>query len=151
MTMRNEEIALQIEEDAILYGSSRRSGPIFEIRRIMAEKGIRNSDVAARLKVSEANVSRMLRGDQNVKIDTLYMLADAVQETMTISFSESYSAVLCCGVDVVTDVDVVRDVYEGYDGYGNYPRLDFSGMSCSWSEVAIQEEVLNESAFALSR
>lgn len=86
--MNNERVAEQIAEDMEIFGSTRRAAPVFEIRRLMIEKGIRNSDVAARLKVSEANVSRMLRGDQNLKIDTLYSLAGAIEESLHLSFSD---------------------------------------------------------------
>jgi transcriptional regulator with XRE-family HTH domain len=51
----------------------------------MRRKQIRNSDVAERLGVSEANVCRWLKGKGNVTIDTLYLLADAIDESLTIS------------------------------------------------------------------
>ncbi|AZF22264.1 helix-turn-helix transcriptional regulator [Pseudomonas sp. R3-52-08] len=95
--MNNERVAEQIAEDMEIFGSTRRAAPVFEIRRLMIEKGIRNSDVAARLRVSEANVSRMLRGDQNLKIDTLYLLASAVEEKLNFSFSDEVRPVRVTG------------------------------------------------------
>lgn len=82
--MDNEKIARQIEEDVELYGLSWRSAFSFDIRRIMQKKGLKNIDIAERLNVSEANISRMLRGDQNIKIETMYMLAAAVDEQLLI-------------------------------------------------------------------
>lgn len=87
--MNNFEIARQIEEDSEIFVFSRRAAPVFEIRRVMAVKGLKNIDVAERLGVSEANVSRWLKGDQNLKLDTIYLLADAVQEKLNICFGET--------------------------------------------------------------
>ncbi|WP_223522937.1 helix-turn-helix domain-containing protein [Pseudomonas sp. BF-RE-24] len=87
--MNNFDIAQQIAEDAEIFGFARRAAPIFEIRRLMQLKGLRNIDIAERLGVSEANVSRWLRGDQNLKLDTVHSLADAVEEKLNICFGES--------------------------------------------------------------
>ncbi|WLI47480.1 helix-turn-helix transcriptional regulator [Pseudomonas beijingensis] len=87
--MDNFEIARQIEEDSEVFVFARRAAPVFEIRRVMAAKGLKNIDVAERLGVSEANVSRWLKGDQNLKLDTIYLLADAIQEKLNICFGEA--------------------------------------------------------------
>ncbi|CAM3724352.1 helix-turn-helix transcriptional regulator [Pseudomonas wadenswilerensis] len=87
--MNNFDIAQQIAEDAELFGYARRAAPVFEIRRLMQDKGLKNIDIAERLGVSEANVSRWLRGDQNLKLDTIHSLADAVAEKLNIYFGES--------------------------------------------------------------
>lgn len=86
--MDNFEIAQQIQEDVEIFSYSRRAAPVFEIKRIMIEKGLKNIDIAERLGVTEANVSRWLRGDQNLKLDTLYLLADAIQEKFVVAFGE---------------------------------------------------------------
>ncbi|MCU1722399.1 helix-turn-helix domain-containing protein [Pseudomonas sp. 5P_5.1_Bac1] len=87
--MNNFDISQQIAEDAEIFGFARRAAAVFEIRRIMQSKGLKNIDIAERLGVSEANISRWLRGDQNLKLDTIYSLADAVQEKLNICFGES--------------------------------------------------------------
>ena len=79
----------RIKEDFDIYGAAWRSAPVFAFRRLMSEKGLRNSDIAERLGVSEANVSRMLRGDQNLKIDSLNLLAAAIEEPLIISFGDA--------------------------------------------------------------
>lgn len=84
--MDNFEIAKQIQEDVEIFSYSRRAAPVFEIKRIMMEKGLKNIDVAERLGVTEQNVSRWLKGNQNLKLDTLYLLADAIQEKFHIAF-----------------------------------------------------------------
>ncbi len=84
--MKNAEIAAQIQEDVELYGAVWRSSFVSNIKRMMLGKGLRNLDIAQRLKVTEANVSRMLRGDQNLKIETMYSLSLAVGEIINISF-----------------------------------------------------------------
>ncbi|NTZ70544.1 helix-turn-helix domain-containing protein [Pseudomonas protegens] len=91
--MDNFEIAKQIQEDVEVFSLSRRAAPVFEIKRIMIEKGLKNIDIAERLGVTEANVSRWLRGDQNLKLDTLYLLADAIQVKFSISFGGQERAV----------------------------------------------------------
>jgi len=85
MTAANFDIAKQIAENAVIFKGIRRSDVIFQIRQKMVEKSLKNSDLAERLGVSEANVSRWLRGDQNIKIDTLYLLADAIQQPLSIN------------------------------------------------------------------
>ena len=90
--MDNFEIAKQIQEDAEVFSYSRRAAPVFEIKRIMMEKGLKNIDLAERLGVTEQNVSRWLKGDQNLKLDTLYLLADAIQEKFLIAFGEREKA-----------------------------------------------------------
>jgi len=66
--MNNFDIAQQIAEDAEVFSYARRGAPILEIRRIMALKGLKNIDIAERLGVSEANVSR---GCVAIKISNL--------------------------------------------------------------------------------
>lgn len=85
--MKNSDIAIKVKEDLENYGLLWRSAPIFEIRRIMAKKNIKNIDIAERLGVSEQNVSRLLRGDQNIKIETLYLLAGAVEEKIVLDIA----------------------------------------------------------------
>ncbi|UXY55410.1 helix-turn-helix domain-containing protein [Pseudomonas tohonis] len=89
--MSNEEIARQIKDDVEIYGPTWRSAFSFDVRRVMQEKGLKNVDVAERLNVSEANISRMLNGEQNLKIETMYMLAAAVDESLCIYLGDRHS------------------------------------------------------------
>ena len=59
----------------------------------MAEKGLKSVDLAERLGVSEANISRWLRGNQNLSLDTMYKLADAVKEPLRVSIGHDEAAV----------------------------------------------------------
>lgn len=85
MTRENEIIASQVAERKVLWAPSRRAEPMQDVRRIMRKKEILNKDLAFRLGVTEAAVSRLINGTQNVQIDSLYMLADALEESLTIS------------------------------------------------------------------
>lgn len=92
MERKNSTIAKELAENAALWRAVRRSDPILQIRSKMREKGLKSSDLAQRIGVSEANISRWLRGDQNISIDNLYSLADAIEESLTIIFGDiSYS------------------------------------------------------------
>jgi transcriptional regulator with XRE-family HTH domain len=92
MERSNSTIAKEVTENAALWRGVRRSDPTMQIRSRMREKGLKNSDLAQRIGVSEANISRWLRGNQNISIDNLYSLADAIEEPLTILFGEiSYS------------------------------------------------------------
>ncbi|UVH56511.1 helix-turn-helix transcriptional regulator [Variovorax paradoxus] len=84
MKLTNTEIHKKIEKNKKLFTAIRRADIALQIRNQMVEKGIRNVDLAERLGVSEANISRWLRGNQNVSIDALYMLADAIEEKLSI-------------------------------------------------------------------
>lgn len=84
MKLNNSEIRGKIEKNKKIFTALRRADVALQIRGHMVEKGVRNIDIAERLGVSEANVSRWLRGNQNISIDALYMLADAIEENLTI-------------------------------------------------------------------
>lgn len=84
MKVDNHEVAARIGQSAVIWRGVRRAEPTLQIRRVMRAKSLRNIDVAERLGISEANVSRLLRGNQNLTIDTLYSLADAIDEPLTI-------------------------------------------------------------------
>lgn len=84
MVDKNIEIAKKVQEQKEIWGSVRRAAPIQHIRRIMREKHVLNKDLAERLGVTEASVSRLLKGSQNLQLDTLFMLADALEEQVSI-------------------------------------------------------------------
>jgi transcriptional regulator with XRE-family HTH domain len=83
MKNHNIEVRSKIEQNRKMLTSLRRADIVMQFRNQMVAKGIRNSDIAERLCVSEANVSRWLKGNQNLSLDTLYLLADAVEEPLT--------------------------------------------------------------------
>ena len=88
--MDNYEIARHLKEDLEIFGPTWRSSFAFDIKRAMISKGLKNTDIAERLDVSEANISRMLRGDQNIKLETMYMLAASVGEALNTCVGERY-------------------------------------------------------------
>jgi transcriptional regulator with XRE-family HTH domain len=51
----------------------------------MIEKGLKANDIASRLGVPEAKVSRWLSGNHDIDIDTLYQITDALEEPLHIS------------------------------------------------------------------
>ncbi len=88
MNASNDVVAKNVREAADVWRLVRRAEPTLQLRRVMRSKGLKNIDVAQRLGISEANVSRWLRGNQNLTIDTLYALADSVEEGLTISIGD---------------------------------------------------------------
>lgn len=84
MKPNNADIKNKIQESSLIFQEARRSDISMQIRSKMIKKGLKNIDVAARLGVSEANISRWLRGNQNLSLDTIYQLADAVEEPLNI-------------------------------------------------------------------
>jgi DNA-binding Xre family transcriptional regulator len=84
----NDAMGLQVIERYELWSGVRRAEVMQQVRKIMRDKGISNLDLAQRLKVSEPAMSRMLKGDQNVKLDTLYRIADALDEPLHITFGD---------------------------------------------------------------
>jgi transcriptional regulator with XRE-family HTH domain len=87
MKRRNEQLREEIEETTAMFRAVRRLDVALQLRSKMAVNEIRASDIAQRLNVSEANVSRWLRGDQNLTLDTLYLLADAVEMALEIKLT----------------------------------------------------------------
>lgn len=92
MKSSNEEVRKSIEETAPLFQAVRRADVALQIRSKMHAKGLKNRDIAERLGVSEANVSRWLRGNQNLSVDTIYQLADAIEESVEIIVGTSNAA-----------------------------------------------------------
>lgn len=89
MAKSNKVIASEVLEKKELWGPLRKALPIQQIRRIMRAKNILNKDLAERLGVTEASVSRMLKGQQNLQLETLYQLADAIEEKLELKIGSS--------------------------------------------------------------
>ncbi|MBR8234205.1 helix-turn-helix transcriptional regulator [Burkholderia sp. AU32357] len=84
----NTEIAKKVSENAETLTNLRRLDPAIQIRSLMREKQLKNSDMAARVGVSEECISRWLKGQANIQIDSLYKLANALEEPLTILFGD---------------------------------------------------------------
>jgi transcriptional regulator with XRE-family HTH domain len=84
MSPKNREVQAVIEENKVVFSSLRRSDIAHQFKAKMIQKGLKNVDVAERLGVSEANVSRWFSGSQNLSLDTLYAIADALQERLSV-------------------------------------------------------------------
>ncbi|KWE77248.1 hypothetical protein WL78_00355 [Burkholderia ubonensis] len=82
----NAEVASMVAEHAELLTNLRRLDPITQVRSLMREKGLMSTDLAERMGVSKECISRWLKGNSNIQIDTLYKLADALEEPLTILF-----------------------------------------------------------------
>lgn len=87
MSRKNEIVAEEVSERKALWAPVRRAEPIQQVRRLMRQNELQNRDLAIRLGISEAGVSRLLNGCQNIQIDTLYSLADALDVSLSINFS----------------------------------------------------------------
>jgi transcriptional regulator with XRE-family HTH domain len=74
----------RVEQRRALLTPLRRSDVTLQFRAQMVAKGIKNVDLAERIGVSEANISRWLKGDQNLSLDTMYQIADAIDEELSI-------------------------------------------------------------------
>lgn len=85
MKPRNADVQKKIQADTPIFQAARRSDVVMQIRSQMIQRGLKNIDLAERLGVSEANVSRWLRGNQNLSLDTLYLLADALEEPLIVT------------------------------------------------------------------
>jgi len=59
-----------------------------QIAKAMHEKGMSRADLAHRLDVSPATVTRILRGNSDFKLRTLLAIADALRKELKIGFVE---------------------------------------------------------------
>lgn len=84
MKKTNRDIFNIVNNNKNIFSAMRRMDVAMQFRHHMAVHGIKNSDLAERLGVSEANVSKLLKGNQNFQLDTLYMLSDALEETLSV-------------------------------------------------------------------
>lgn len=88
MQTSNTELQQKIARQRKLLTPARRADIAIIFRARMVEKKLKNVDVAQRLGVSEANVSRWLRGDQNLSVDTLYAIGDALGEHLVLGLRD---------------------------------------------------------------
>jgi transcriptional regulator with XRE-family HTH domain len=88
MSRNNEIVAEEVAERKGLWAAVRRAEPIQQVRRLMRQKELLNKDMAQRMGISEAGISRLLNGNQNIQIDTLFMLADALEEPLSIEIGQ---------------------------------------------------------------
>lgn len=84
MKSHNDRAHISMREASEIFQNARRMDVALQFRSAMRRKGMKSVDVAKCLGVSEANVSRWLRGNQNLSLDTLYLLADALSEPLII-------------------------------------------------------------------
>lgn len=89
MKSRNKEVRKAIEESAPIFKAVRRASFPVAVRSVMHRKGLVNQDIAERLNVTEKKVMRWLRGNKPLSIDTMYRLADAVEEPLNLFLGES--------------------------------------------------------------
>lgn len=83
----NAVVAEEIAEKSFYLEGVRRGEVAAKLRHRMKEKGLLFKDVAERLGVSVANVSRSMSGSQNLTIDQLHRLADAIEMTLVLGLS----------------------------------------------------------------
>src|SRR5688500_867293 len=102
MSERNQLIKARILESKPAFTALRRADVAHQFRSCMVEKKIKNMDVAERLGVSEANVSRWLNGTQNLSLDTMYSLADALEESLILRLAEPSASSVFLSLDEPT-------------------------------------------------
>lgn len=92
MKNSNLELHQKISHLRTILTPARRAHIAFMFRAKMVELQLKNVDIACRLGVSEANVSRWLRGDQNLSLDTLHALSDALEANLGVTVHRSEAA-----------------------------------------------------------
>lgn len=80
----NQRLFEKLKNSREVLTAARRADVAFMFRSLMVASNLKNVDIAQRLGVSEANVSRWLRGNQNLSLDTLHALADALAAQLVI-------------------------------------------------------------------
>lgn len=113
MSPNNEIVAEEVAERKGLWAGVRRAEPIQQVRKLMRQNQLLNRDMAIRMGISEAGISRLLNGNQNIQIDTLYMLADALGAPLSIDFGERESS-----FSYVFDEDMVSSYFVDAEDIG---------------------------------
>lgn len=144
MKSSNAEILKKIRENTPIFQGARRSDIAMQIRGKMAEKGLKNVDIAERLGVSEANVSRWLKGNQNLSLDTLYQLADAVSEPLNIMVGSLESATVGEGFteDVTFTCSVKASAFA--PEISVEPAKNFVRSSCNIIELSVYAQMRSQ-------
>lgn len=132
MKKTNSEIYSEIIENEELFSAIRRSDIAHQFKGCIAKKGLKISDIAERLNVSSANVSRMLNGQQNLTLDKLHALADALQERLILALECNMEATDLLNIDV----DVQLANRSPWKISNNYLNVNVSDYECVTSEAA---------------
>lgn len=85
-TSTNYEIGRQVFENDLKFKQDRRKNIVDQLFQIMKSKHIRGTDVATRIDMADASVSRILAGGQNLTLDTMHKLANSVECDLVIKF-----------------------------------------------------------------
>lgn len=137
MEKTNRDIFKVVNNNKNIFSAMRRMDVAMQLRHHMALHGIKNSDLAERLGVSEANVSKLLKGNQNLQLDTLYMLSDALEEPLSVVVGDIHN--LPQSEDEVIDEYRVAFLHEGtqdsLDGSWLLTTLKQDGVSRSSCEI----------------
>lgn len=158
MKPRNADINKKILADTMIFRAARRSDVVMQVRNKMCEKGLKNVDLSERLGVSEANISRWLRGNQNLSLDTIYQLADALDEPLRIELGTAeVSAFLGLqerSSDAIHRHEVVLDTSEAATAFlaerSNAPRDNVVSM-VAFAKLRSRAEASHGHPFALAR
>lgn len=132
MNKINSRIRAEIEENAELFTSIRRSDIAHHFKGCMVKKGLKVSDVAARLNVSSANVSRMLNGQQNLTLDKMHALADALQERLILALESNWQVADLLDIDV----DSRSRGKSAWEIANNYLKINLNDYGCMPIEAA---------------
>lgn len=82
--VKNRSIRRAIIEDTHLYRGVRRAQFASIVRGLMLKDHLCAADIAKRTGVSEQKVSNWLKGTQNLRLDTMYLIADALGKKLVV-------------------------------------------------------------------
>jgi len=119
MSPKNREVQVSIQDNREVFSALRRSDIAYQLKARMLSKGLRSVDIAERLGVSEANVSRWFSGSQNLSLDTMYAIADALEERLCVLLRAKDEA----STLIQLEDEILHRDWERQKGKGSLPNL----------------------------
>ncbi|WP_191576304.1 helix-turn-helix domain-containing protein [Achromobacter insolitus] len=120
----NDVVAQEIEEKGYYLRGVRFNEVAAKFRQRMKDSGLLVKDLAERLGKSEAAVSRSLSGRQNLSIEQMYSLADAIEAefVMVLSQPDDYKDIKFVS-NCSENSPVMAGEFPRGDGYNEYAAL----------------------------
>lgn len=146
----NKIVAEEVADKGFFLEALRREGVASKFRRAMASQELKLKDLAERMDVTSANVSRFLSGRQNLTLAQLFKLADALElaldvdlcradDYQEVSLDPSWSTELAAQPEGCTLIDL--SAYRDHKLRGSTPYQSFE-IGAPAADMCLVEEPL---------
>lgn len=139
MTNSFDALFEQFEKTSTFQAEKLTVAYLAELNAHMKKAGVTNADLARRMDVSPAYITKVFRGPSNLSVETLVKLADAIGCKVHLHLARASAKVRW--------FDVVHDAHPLLNG-GRNDKFDFVSVRDRLAPIYLQES--NDEKFALA-